>query len=328
MSDSDFSLVGGRIALKQDLDRRSMGDLLFPLGVFPCGDDVKMIQGYESRAQVGSPGLSDHIEFRVVASPKTQSEVFKTLLDDLMPPEAYGIYEEFSFDAYRDTDSYMSTDPIALERLQGVWATFSDFIVEDGKTGFGVVCFEPCIEVFVEEHGGLYISGAVEFSSRIEAILEGMGIPQVNSLRTIDNFQHQHREVLQVEQDNDATMDEIDIKFSLIEGLGMQPTNRDEGIPDALPTPYWVQVELDLTFRSDSVASGAYASYGVTADSHDEALALVEQQVLKVPGALMARVLDAYRLLDDDIGDDICPTDRSTVNQPGIWFNSELQLWA
>ena len=42
----------------------------------------------------------------------------------------------------------------------------------------------------------------------------------------------------------------------------------------------------------------------------------------------MARVLDVYRLIETDIGEDICPTDRSLVSQPGMWFNGELQLWA
>jgi hypothetical protein len=287
-----------------------------------------MQEGYESRAQLGAPGLSDHIEYRVVLPPQKLITIFDTLLNDLMPSEVFGIYEEFSFDAFRDTDSYMSSDAVALDRLKGAWKAYREFIVEDGKTGFGAVSFDPCLELFIEEHGGLYLSGSVEFAGRIEELLEHHGVPEVESLRTIDNFEHQHREVLHVEESDDTTMDEVDIKFSIIESLGMIASNRDEGVPDILPTPYWVQVELDLTFKSDSVASGAYVSYGVTADSHDEALALVEKQVLHIPGALLARVLDVYRLIETDIGEDICPTDRSLVSQPGMWFNGELQLWA
>ena len=315
------------MALREGLERRTSSGLQFPLGVFPCGAEPHMQEGFESRAQVGSLGLSDHIEYRLVASPKKLMAVFGSILNDLMPAEVYGMYEEFSFDAFRDTDSYMSSDTVPLERMKSVWKTFGEFIVEDGKTGFGAVSFDPCIEAFIEEHGGLYLSGSIEFAGRIEEILEQYSIPEVAGLRTIDNFEHQHREVLLVDEDDDASMDEVDIKFSMIESLGMVPSNRDEGVPDALPTPYWVQVELDLTFKSDSAASGAYVSYGVTADSHDEALSIVEKQVLQIPGALLTRVLDVYRLLEQDIGEDICPIDRSTLSQPGMWHNGELQLW-
>ena len=327
MSDSDFSVVGARVALKEDLERRSLGGLQFPLGVFPCGADSQMQEGYESRAQLGAPGLSDHIEYRVLLSPAKLSLLFGTLLDELMPSEVFGIYEEFSFDAFRDTDSYMSSDAVPLERLKGAWTTYRDFIVEDGKTGFGAVSFDPCLELFIEEHGCLYISGAVEYAARIEALLEANNVQEVATLRTIDNFEHQHREILRVEEEDDSTMDEVDVKFSIIESLGMVPSNRDEGIPDALPTPYWVQVELDLTFKADSVATGAYVSYGVTADSYDEAIALVEKQLLNIQGALLARFLDVYRIAESNISDDICPADRSLLTEIGLWFNGELQLW-
>ena len=167
----------------------------------------------------------------------------------------FALYEEFSYDAYRPTDTWVSEDPVSRDRLLQAWSTYATFFVEDGKCGFGGLSYEPAIEVFLEEHGALYLACGLEMKARVETALERLGIPECSSAVSIDNYDHQHVDsILPAAPHEQGLLDETDIKFSVVEGLGMKPTNRHEGTsPERTPTPFWIHVDLDLTFARNRI---------------------------------------------------------------------------
>ena len=56
-------------------------------------------------------------------------------------------------------------------------------------------------------------------------------------------------------------------------------------------------------------------------------MSLIEKKIAAIPGALLSRVVEFYRLRDEDINDDIAPSDPKAARRVGVWFESELQYW-
>ncbi len=324
---SNSPLVYAPYKIRSNLGRKASGDVNCPIGVYPCGDQVALSQGYDSRFVLGDELVDDQYEYRILLSAELVPSAMGMLLEGLLPHEVYGLFEELSFDAYRDSDSYRSADPVDLSRLLQAWSTYGEYLVEAGRCGFGAVAPEPAIEVFIEEHGTIYISCGLEMREDVEELIGQLSLPQINDIPCIENFEHQHRDVLIV--DEEALMDEYDIKFSLIESLGMLPINVDEGVPAGSLTPYWVHLEFDLSFEGSTEAGIAFFGFGLTANSFGEALDLSQQRVQeRFPDALLARIQQVYRLFHEDITDEIAPCDRDEITKRGVWYVSEPEFWA
>lgn len=348
---SEPRLARARYLIRSDLERRTSGKINCPLGVFPCDDDVLLEEGFEARYQTREEAIAganaidkelaesdiedvefsestvaEQYEYRLLLSVERVQPIMRRLFVELMPDEVHALYEEFSFDAFRETDAYMSEEPVARARFLKAWDTYGAFFVEDGKCGFGAISFDPFIEVFLEEHGAIFLACDMAFKSRVETAIARLKLKELEPWRGVENFRHSHRDILISNADDAELMDEDDIKFSVIESLSMKPSNLHEGEPDKLPTPYWVHVEVDLSFASAS-ATGACATFAVTASSHDDALAQVETRVIETPGALMTRVLECYRMAEEDLADDIMPGEPGVIQESGIWYESGLQYW-
>ena len=324
---SNSPLVQAPYRIRSDLGRKAYGNVQCPIGVYPCGPDVVLSQGYDSRFVLGDEMLDDQYEYRILLSADRLHQVFALLLSTLLPDEAYALFEESSFDAYRDSDAYRSTEPVPSSRLMQAWSTYGDYLVESGRCGFGAVSPEPAAEVFIEEHGTIYVSCGLERREEVESIIAQLGLEQIQDIPCIENFEHQHRDILVV--DEKSLMDEYDIKFSLVESLGMLPINADEGVPQGTLCPFWVHIEMDLSFEESTEARVAFFGFGVTAGSFKEALELTQARVReRFANALLARIQQIYRLLDGDITDEIAPEDRNAVSQRGVWYVSEPEFWA
>ena len=311
--------------IRYDLGRKKFGGVECPLGVFPAESQAELQEGFESHFLMGDDGADDQCEYRLVLSSDRIFDVVRRLFIELLPEEVLGLYEEFSYDAFRETDTWRSADAVAKDRILQAWETYGEYFIEDGKCGFGAYGEEPMIELFVEEHGTIYLACGYELREQVEGLIAELGIPEVEQLRCIDSYEHQHREILDL--DDLTTMDDLDIKFSVIESLGMELSNRDEGGEEG-PFPFWIYVELDFGLDAKAKAPSAFMSLGLTATDHAEAEKLVESNVLdRFPRAMISRYLQFYRLVREDIGDEIRPKDVRTIERVGVWYESEAEFW-
>lgn len=315
-------ITGARYRIRENVVRRRAGSVSCPMGVFPCETGAHLREGFERRSR------ASRYEYRLILSSDRLFKAVRGLLVQLLPGEVHAQFEEFSFDAWRDTDAWASDETISRDRVVQAWDSYGSFLVEDGKRGFGALSHSPFVEVFLAEHGAIYIICCAEMKAEVEAAIMDLDLVRVAGLLAIDNFEHQHVDVLDVDPQGEDLMDEIDIKFSLIESLGMKILNRDEGDPPEMPSLFWLQLELDLTFSPDSTGPGAFVTYGVTAESHEEATRLVNEQILEIPGALIARVIEFYRMRENDVEEDIHPHDPLAFAVPGVWYGGELHYWS
>ena len=312
--------------LRDELSRQVVAGVSCPLGVHPCEPAAVLVEGYEWRFLPGSEDFDDQCEYRVVLSTDRVKAVFEAFLDELLADEVYALYEEASYDAFRESDAYRSRETVPRERFRQAWDTYGRFFIEDGKCGFGVLAYDPSIEVFIEEHGVIYVACGLELRARVEDVLERQGVPERQELRSIENFEHQHRDILDVES-GAGGMDELDIKFSIIESLSMDIVNPDENSPPG-PCPFWAYVELDLSFVRKIGFDLGCMSFGLTAKSHDQAVSIVEDAVLEqLPDALVVRFVQLYRMVPEDITDEIAPADRTAIAQLGTWYVSDPEFW-
>jgi hypothetical protein len=321
-------IMNPRYVIRSDLVRRPVGSVRCPLGVFPCERGASLREGYETHFHTAEDELGDQYEYRLLVSADRLFDTAKQLFELLIPEEAYATYEEFSLDAYRENDAFMSDDVVPRDRILLAWERYGDYLVEDGKCGFGALSFDPQIEIFVEEHGSIFIACALEQKARVEEIIHGLRLEHFETLKCIENYRHQHEDVLLVDPNDSEMMDEVDIKFSIIESLGMRATNLLEGEPAPVPCMYWAHVELDLAFtdKKEGMRKGAF-SCGMTAENHDDALVLIDLLALRHPGALISRIVELYRITEEDLNDEVAPRDRQELAQRGTWFVGDLQTW-
>ncbi len=324
---SNSPLVQAPYKIRSTLGRQTFGDVSCPIGVYPCGENVTLSQGYDSRFVVGDELVDDQYEYRILLSNERVAGVMEQLLETLLPEESYALFEELSFDAYRDSDTYRSSEPVETSRLLQAWNTYGEYLVEAGRCGFGAIAPEPAIEVFIEEHGTIYVACGLKKREEVEGLIAQLGLTQITDIPCIENFEHQHRDILLV--DDKALMDEYDIKFSLVESLGMIPVNIDEGVPKGTLTPFWVHVEHDLSFETGTDARLGFFGFGVSATSFADALELAQARVTeKFPDALLARVQQIYRLFPEDVTEEIAPEDPALIGKRGVWYVSEPEFWA
>ena len=314
---SQQPLVEVPYRIRSDLGRQAYADFSCPLGVHPCQQNVTLREGYDSRFVVGDEILDDQYEFRLLFSNHRVFDAVRSLMIRLLPSEAFGIYEEWSYDAYRDSDVFRSVDVVAKDRILQAWDIYGHYLVETGKCGFGATAQEPNVEIFIEEHGTVYLACSLENRDEIETLIAGFGLELIRDIPAIDNFEHRHREVLDMAETN--LMDDYDIKFSIIESLAMAPVNPDEGHPPGELCPYWIQLELDLAFETSTTANVAFISFGITTNDFTEALGLADMRCReKFPNALVARIHQIYRIFEEDVTDEIAPCGQGTASD--VWI--------
>ncbi|MEE9394487.1 MAG: hypothetical protein V3W41_18485 [Planctomycetota bacterium] len=324
---ADRRLANPVVRIKGDLKRTILGSVALPLGAELQEPGAPLIEGYESRFVASEGQQDDQFDFRIVLTHERVSEIARKLFVELLPQLVFATFEEFSNDAYRDVDNWLSEELVDKERLLQAWDSYGHFFVEDVRCGFGGMSYEPLIEVFVEEPSSINVVCGMDSKERVEKVIRDLGIEELSKAAFLDGIDHTSRDVIEVSKD-ELTMDDLDIKFSILESLGMQPTNRDEGEVGEGPVLYWVEVELDLSFVAKRPANVALASFGLTAEDSREALATVETALMQqVPGVLIARVLQVYRILEEDVSDEIRPERISQVKRKGIWYRGPIQNW-
>ena len=191
----------------ESLERVARDGMSFPLGVYPV-EPVEPRQGYtmEFEPSDGDNDGGDWEEwpdryvFDIVVTAERLEPMVRQLLS-LMPGRVFPILDYIGHDAYREIDPYIAYELVGQDRMLDAMRRFRGFFFEDGMVGFGAMCDDPFIYVFVDEHKIVTVRATPEDRPRVEKILAAFDLEPVDDPRGADASAHEHRTVLQAPPD-------------------------------------------------------------------------------------------------------------------------------
>ncbi len=202
--------------LDESLERVRVGDMDFPLGVYPV-EEMTPRQGYTvlfEPADGDEEGeweeWPDRYVFDIVITATRVESLVRHLLA-LLPGRIYPILDVLGQDAYREVDPYVSYELIGLDRFTDTLRRFRAFFFEDGLVGFGAMSDEPFLYLFVDEHKIITIRCTMEDRERVEDVLRAFDLEEVEEPAGADFAVHEHRSVLVAapDQENVLGFDEV-----------------------------------------------------------------------------------------------------------------------
>ncbi len=191
-----------RCRVDESLERVVSDGMSFPLGVYPV-EEVQPQQGYtmEFEPSDGDEAGGDWEEWpdRYVFDIVITSERLESLcrqLFSLLPGRVFPIIDYIGHDAYREIDPYIAYELVGQDRVLDALRRYKEFFLEDGMVGFGAMCDDPFIYVFVDEHKIITVRVTPEFKPKVEKILAAFDLDEIDEPRGADATAHEHRGVL------------------------------------------------------------------------------------------------------------------------------------
>lgn len=194
-----------------------MGSFGFPLGVYPI-EPMKPKPGYVMEFEAADGDNSggeweewpDRYMFDIVV-PATRLEALCRRLFSLLPGRVYPIIDLLGRDAYREVDPYISYELLGFDRFMDALRRYRPFFFEDGLCGFGAMCDEPFIYMFVDEHKIITVRVEPQHRETVERILESFDLEAVSDPAGADSAAHEHRSILLMPHDEPEVLgpDEI-----------------------------------------------------------------------------------------------------------------------
>ncbi|MEM7755462.1 MAG: hypothetical protein AAF297_07475 [Planctomycetota bacterium] len=221
-----------RCVLDDSIDRVQVGDMKFPLGVYPV-EETTPIQGYSvefepadgvdddeaareafgdaefpaTPAEPDDSGMPDPFDaadwerwpdryvYDVVLTCERVPALVRHLIS-LMPGRIFPILDFIGHDAFREVDPYISYSPLGVDRFMDAIRRYRPCLFEDGLCGFGVMSDDPFLYVFVDEHKIVTIRAEPDQRERVERVLEAFDLTRVENPAGADAATHEHRGVL------------------------------------------------------------------------------------------------------------------------------------
>ena len=221
----------------------------FPAGVYPV-EPMEPLQGF---AQVFEPAdgdddageweeWPDRYVYDVVISADRLPTLVRSLLG-IFPPRVYPILDVIGHDAYREIDPFISYELIGLDRMLDALRSYADYFFEDGMCGFGAMCDDPFIYMFVDEHKVLTIRCTTQDQPRVERLLKSFDLEQIEEPAGPDAAAHEHRSVLITPDEEPSLLAEDEVlealrdEWRLILNIDPDTNLDDDGKP--LGTTAW-----------------------------------------------------------------------------------------
>ncbi|MCL4741836.1 MAG: hypothetical protein KJZ54_06480 [Phycisphaerales bacterium] len=194
-------------AVDTSVERVQMGDMRFPLGVYPV-EPMQPVQGYTLTFEPSDGDddegdweeWPDRYVFDAVISAE-RVEPLCRMLFSLMPGRVYPILDVIGRDAYREIDPFVAYDPIPMDRFLDAVRAFRGFFFEDGMCGFGAMSQEPFFYVFVDEHKIVTVRGQADLKEKIEGVLHAFDLAVCEEPAGADAAVHEHRSVVIAPED-------------------------------------------------------------------------------------------------------------------------------
>jgi hypothetical protein len=174
----------------------------FPLGVYPI-EALAPKAGYTLTFEAADGDNDsgeweewpDRYMFDIVVSAERLEPLCRRLFS-ILPGRIYPILDLLGRDAFREVDPYISYELLGTDRLLDALRRYRDFFFEDGLCGFGAMCDEPFVYLFVDEHKIVTARVEPEMKERIEKILETFDLEPVQDPAGADAAAHEHRSIL------------------------------------------------------------------------------------------------------------------------------------
>jgi hypothetical protein len=240
-----------RCRVDPSLERIVIDGFAFPLGVYPvepmqprpgfradfepadggeaadAGDGGGLAGGKDSgdEAGFGDGGGSgvggegqweewpDRYVYEIVITAERLEPLVRTLLG-LMPGRIYPILDVLGHDAYREVDPYISYDLLGTDRFMDALRRYRGYFFEDGLCGFGAMCDEPFMYLFVDEHKIITVRVQPEHKEKIDRVLAAFDLEIVEEEggpAGADAASHEHRAVLITAEDRPDLLNEEEI---------------------------------------------------------------------------------------------------------------------
>lgn len=247
-----------RCRADSSIQRLTAGTFAFPLGVYPI-EPLEPKPGYTVDFEPADQGdgsgpdfeeWPDRYVFDAVLSADRVPGLVRALLQ-MMPSRIYPILDVLGHDAFREIDPYVSYELMGSDRLFDAMKQFRDFFFEDGLCGFGAMCEEPFLYVFVDEHKIVTVRAEATIKERVERVLAAFDLAPCEDPAGADAAAHEHRGVLlNPEADPDLmSFDEI-VEYLREEWrlvLNVDPeSNTDDQGHELGTTAWWCRVRVDI----------------------------------------------------------------------------------
>ncbi|MFG0274746.1 MAG: hypothetical protein ACF8QF_06790 [Phycisphaerales bacterium] len=192
----------GQSMIDPAVERMTTGGFAYPLGVYPVEAHTPR-EGYAVAFEPADGGEEpgdweewpDRYVYDIVIS-ATRLRAFLRSLFALLPARIYPILDILGSDAYREIDPYIAYDLVGFDRfLEGV-RRHGAWLYEDGMVGFGAMCDEPFVYVYVDEHKVVTVRVETALRERVERVLEAFDLSAGVEEGGVDAVAHEHRGVL------------------------------------------------------------------------------------------------------------------------------------
>lgn len=238
-----------------------------------------------------------------VLVPAPRVEALCRTLFAMLPGRVFPIVDMLGQDEYREVDPYVAYDLVGLEQFLDGVRRFNGFFYEDGLVGFGVMCEEPFIYIFVDEHKIVTIRVETALREKVESVLAAFDLQEIDEIAGADAATHEHRGVLDAPDDRPDLLNAEEIveylrdKWRLVLNIDPETNVNEEGEPvgitgwRCLVRHDW-EIPLNEAEAAKAAAQakrrpeiGRYAEVFLTAGCHREAedLALAEFKSLLSP---------------------------------------------
>ena len=243
-------------ALDPKLTRKEVGDFKFPLGAYPI-ETMTPVAGYtlhfEPADSDNNPeeweAWPDRYVFDIVVSTE-RLEPLCRLLFSMLPSRIFPIVDFLGHDAFREVDPYMAYELVPLDMFTDGIRRFRDFFFEDGMCGFGAMCEEPFLYMFIDEHKIVTIRVDPGMKDRIERVLKAFGLAEVEESAGSDAASHEHRSVLLVRPEHpdllgaEEIVERLRERWNLVLNIDPETNIDEEGEPLGV-TPWRIIVRVD-----------------------------------------------------------------------------------
>jgi hypothetical protein len=292
------------------LERVTVGDFAFPLGVYPV-ETMAPKPGYAVEFEPAD-GDDDEVEewpdryvFEAVISAQRMPQLFRSMLA-LLPAKIFPIFDVIGYDAYREIDPYISYELLGLDRYLDTIRRFGGMFFEDGWCGIGAMSDSPFLYVFLDEHKVLTVRCTDQHREQVEAVFKAFDLSPVDQPAAADNAAHEHRSVVYAPEHRMDLMSFDDICDALREEwklvLNVDPDrNIDDEGQDLGVTGWRCQLVMHFTTEPTTL----YAEVILEAGSLNEADHLAQQAAERMLEEIDrvcedARMLQADRLTAED----------------------------
>ncbi|MCX5689414.1 MAG: hypothetical protein NTV94_06440 [Planctomycetota bacterium] len=256
----------------------------------------------------------DRYVFDIVMSSE-RVEPFCKLLFEVLPARIFPIVDLLGHDAYREIDPYMAYELIAKDHFLDGIRRFRQFFFEDGMSGFGAMCEEPFLYMFLDEHKIVTVRAEPSMKDRVERLLKAFDLEPCEDAAGADAASHEHRTVLITPPDRPELLGPEEIverlrdEWNLVLNIDPDQNLDEEGKPLGT-TPWRVVVRVERGGGRDTrrKTRARYAEILLYSDclrvAEEAALAQVDRMVgAKKPAIEDAVVVASDRLTTEQMAE-------------------------